>query len=146
NEQYYQDSADEYIDRLKEIVDEYEEKINEIPEENRLLVTSERAFQYLADRYGLEEAFIWEIDTEENGSPEQINSLVNYLSDHDDLNLVVESKVDERSMESVSNESRVPICERPIHSDEIGKKGDDVDTYVKYLNYNIDIISEGLNP
>lgn len=146
NEQYYQDSADEYIDRLKEIVDEYEEKINEIPKENRLLVTSERAFQYLADRFGLEEAFIWEIDTEENGSPEQIKSLVNYLSDHDVPHLFVESNVDERPMETVSNESGVPIFERPIYSDEIGKKGDDVDTYVKYLNYNIDIISEGLNP
>lgn len=146
NEQFYQDSADEYIDRLKEIVDEYEEKINEIPEENRLLVTSERAFQYLAARFGLEEAFIWEIDTEENGSPEQIKSLVNYLSDHDVPHLFVESNVDERPMETVSNESGVPIFDQPIYSDEIGKKGEDVDTYVKYLHYNIEVISEGLNP
>ncbi|WP_253286873.1 metal ABC transporter solute-binding protein, Zn/Mn family [Virgibacillus sp. MSJ-26] len=145
NEDHYKESAGEYINRLEEIVDEYEEKINEIPEEKRILVTSERAFQYMADRFGLEEGYIWEIDTEENGSPEQIKTLVNYLTDHDVPMLFVESNVDERPMETVSNESGIPIFEKPIYSDEIGEKGSEVDTYVKYLNYNIDVISEGLN-
>lgn len=48
-------------------------------------------------------------------------------------------------METVSKESGVEIFEKPIYSDEIGKPGDEVDTYVKYLTYNINIISEGLS-
>ncbi len=74
--------ADEYVARLKELDKEYEERINDIPEENRTLVTSERAFQYMNDHYGLKEAYIWEIDTEENGSPKQIKDLVHFIQKH----------------------------------------------------------------
>ena len=58
--------------------------------------------------------------------------------------LFVESNVDKRPMETVSHESGVPIAEKPIYSDEIGKPGEEVDTYVKYLNYNIDLIHDAL--
>lgn len=140
----YEERAEEYLDRLKDINDEYEEKLGEVPEDERYLVTSERAFQYLADHFDLEEGFIWEIDTEENGSPEQIKSLVEYLKENEVPILFVESNVDERPMETVAKESDVDIYEKPIYSDEIGEAGEEVDTYVKYLNYNIDVLYEGL--
>ncbi|MUV39124.1 putative periplasmic metal-binding protein [Lentibacillus sp. JNUCC-1] len=142
---FYEKQGEEYINRLKEIDQKYEERINDIPEDKRILVTSERAFQYMADHYGLEEAFIWEIDTEENGSPEQIKNLVSYIKDSEVPVLFVESNVDTRPMETVSQESGVPIFEEPIYSDEIGEPGEKVDTYVKYLNYNIKIIHDGLS-
>ena len=140
----YEERAEQYLDKLNEINDEYEEKLAEVPEDERYLVTSERAFQYLADHFDLEEGYIWAIDTEENGSPEQIKSLVEYLKENEVPILFVESNVDERPMETVSEESGVDIFEKPIYSDEIGKAGDEVDTYVKYLNYNIDVLYEGL--
>lgn len=141
----YEERAEAYLDRLAEVNEEYHEQLGDLPEEDRYLVTSERAFQYLADEYDLEEGFIWEIDTEENGSPKQIKNLVGFLKDNEVPILFVESNVDERPMETVSKESGVDIYEKPIYSDEIGAKGDEVDTYMKYLNYNIDILSKGLN-
>src|SRR5699024_579242 len=144
HEKEYQKRANEYLNRLEEIAQEYEEKISDIPKEDRVLVTSERAFQYLADRYGLKEGFIWEIDTEENGSPDQIKSLVEFIDKNEVPTLFVESNVDTRPMETVSNESGVPIFEEPIYSDEIGEPGEEVDTYIKYLEYNIDVIYNGL--
>ncbi|MFS0644899.1 metal ABC transporter solute-binding protein, Zn/Mn family [Siminovitchia sp. 179-K 8D1 HS] len=143
--QNYEKRGNDYIDRLKKIESEYEKKLGDISEENRILVTSERAFQYLAKHYGLKEAYIWAIDTEENGSPSQIKSLVQFLKDHPVPVLFVESNVDTRPMETVSKESGVPIYEKPIYSDEIGKPGDEVDTYIKYLKYNIDIMYDGLS-
>lgn len=136
----YEKRANAYIERLKEIDKKYEEKINEIPKEKRILVTSERAFQYMTAHYGLEEAYIWEIDTEENGSPQQIKSLVSFVKEHDVPVLFIESNVDRRPMETVSKETGVPFAQKPIYSDEIGKPGEEVDTYIKYLNYNIDLI------
>src|SRR5699024_12634950 len=99
----------------------------------------------MVERIELEEESISEMAIEENGSPEQIKTLVNYLTEHDLSMLFVDSYDDERPMETVSNESGIPIFEKPIYSDEIGEKGSKVDTYIKYLNYNIDVISEGLN-
>ncbi|HIS29675.1 MAG TPA: zinc ABC transporter substrate-binding protein [Candidatus Avamphibacillus intestinigallinarum] len=141
----YEKRADEYLAQLKKIDKEYEEKINDIPKKNRTLVTSERAFQYMADHYGLKEAFIWEIDTEENGSPNQIKDLVNFLKEHKVPKLFVESNVDTRPMETVSRESGIDIAKKPIYSDEIGKPGEEVDTYIKYLEYNIDLIHDELS-
>lgn len=140
----YEKKANEYIERLKEIDKEYEKVIESIPEEKRVLVTSERAYQYLANHYGLKEGYIWAIDTEENGSPEQIKSLIQFIEENNVSILFIESNVDERPMETVSKETGIPIFEKPIYSDEIGRPGEEVDTYVKYLNYNLKIIQEGL--
>lgn len=140
----YEARAINYINRLKEIDEQYREKINDIPEERRILVTSERAFQYMANHYGLKEAFIWSIDTEENGSPDQIKALIHFVKTHKVPVLFIESNVDKRPMRTVSKETGVPFSKRPIYSDEIGKPGDEVDTYVKYLNYNINLIHDEL--
>lgn len=139
------EQGDAYVQRLKDLDQEFEERISSIPEENRILVTSERAFQYLNDHYGLKEAFIWEIDTEENGSPKQIKELVHYLKENNVPVLFVESNVDTRPMETVSKESGVPMSDKPIYSDEIGNPGDEIDTYVKYLEYNMNLIHDELS-
>ena len=140
----YQERATVYINRLKEIDTQYQEKINDIPEERRILVTSERAFQYMANHYGLKEGYIWSIDTEETGSPDQVKALIHFVKTHNVTVLFIESNVDRRPMETVSKETGVPFSKRPIYSDEIGKPGEEVDTYIKYLNYNINLIHDEL--
>lgn len=135
--------ANEYIAKLEDIHELYEEKINEIPVEDRVLVTSERAYQYLAKRYGLEEGYLFQVDTEETGTPEQITSLIEFIKEKEPPVLFVETNVDQRPMETVSNETGVEIYAE-IFSDEIGKPGEDGDTYLKFLQYNIKKIHEGL--
>ncbi|MDY0408844.1 metal ABC transporter substrate-binding protein [Virgibacillus soli] len=140
----YEKNAENYIAKLKEIDEEYKTKIAELPEESRILVTSERAYQYMAERYGLDEAYIWEVDTEENGSPQQIKELVSFLKEREVPILFLETNVDPRPMETVSKETGINIYEDKIFSDEIGKKGEEGDTYIKFLEYNIDKIYNGL--
>ncbi len=141
----YEKRADEYLKRLKDVEGEYQQKIDDIPKEGRVLVTSERAFQYLASDYGLKEGYIWAIDTEDTGSPNQINSLVSFIEENDVPVLFIESNVDPRPMETVSDQTGVPFSKKPIYSDEIGKPGEEVDTYIKYLNYNINLIHDELS-
>jgi len=97
----------------------------------------------MTERYGLEEGYIWAIDTEENGSPEQMKSLLAFLEETPAPVLFVETNVDKRPMETISKESGIDIFGE-IFSDEIGDPGEEGDTYVKYLQYNIDVIYEGL--
>src|SRR5699024_11034565 len=104
NEDLYKENTEKYLKRLEEIDEDYANRLGEIPDDERILVTSERAYQYMADRYDLEEGYIWEIDTEENGTPEQITSLVEFIEENNPPVLFVESNVDERPMETVSNE------------------------------------------
>lgn len=139
----YEKNAEQYIASLNEVAQTYENTFAEIPKERRVLVTSERAFQYMAKRYDLLEGYIWAIDTEENGSPEQITRAIDFIKEHEPPVLFVETNVDTRPMETVSNETGVDIYDK-IFSDEIGKPGEPGDTYIKFLQHNIEIISKGL--
>lgn len=145
NKEIYDENAEAYLDQLKEVDDLYEEKINELPEEKRILVTSERAYQYMANRYGLKEGFIWAIDTEEGGTPEQITNAIDFVEENAPPVLFVESNVDTRPMETVSDETGVEIYEDMIYSDELGEPGTEGDIYLRWLKYNINTIYEGLS-
>lgn len=79
NKDDYQQRATEYINQLKDIDRNYAAKINEIPMENRILVTSERAFQYMAKDYGLKEGYIWAIDTEVDTYIKYLNYNINLI-------------------------------------------------------------------
>jgi len=141
---YYEANEKEYLKKLNNIEDNYKQQLGSIPKEDRVFVASEQAFQYLTDRYDLKEGYIWPIDTDENGTPKQIKDLTKFIKSNKPATLFVESNVDTRPMKTVSNETGVPIYKKPIYSDEIGKKGEQADTYLKYLEYNLDVLKDGL--
>lgn len=144
NEEYFEQQAKEYLEHLEKIDADYTEKIDSIPEEDRAFIASEQAFQYMTAEYGLKEGYIWAIDTDENGTPEQIRNAVEFVNENQPNVLFVESNVDRRPMQTVSTETGVEIYERPIFSDEIGKPGEEGDSYTDYLEYNLDVIFNGL--
>lgn len=145
NKAVYEENAKNYLERLYAVDKKYQDVIDAIPEENKILVTSEKAFQYMTKRYGLREAAVWEIDTEELGTSTQLKELISYLKNDAPPYLFLESNVDPKPLEQISKESGIPIYEENIYSDEIGKKGDKVDTYMKFLEHNIRIIETGLS-
>lgn len=143
-EEFYTENAKAYISELEEIEKEYSRKLNEIPKEKRILVTSERAFQYLAKEYDLKEGFIWAVDTDENGSPDQIKKAIGFVKENNPPVLFVESNVDRRPMNTISEGTGIPIYKSPLYSDELGKPGQKGATYIDYLRYNLDLIYDGL--
>lgn len=143
NAAFYEQSAEQYLAELSTIDADYREKIMNIPPEHRFLVTSENAFQYMAQRYGLDVGYIWAIDTEDTATPHQLNRLIDQLSSRQIPALFVETNADPRPMEMVSEETRIPIF-GDIFSDELGSPGKTGGTYLGMLRHNIDQISAGL--
>ena len=143
NKATYEENAKKFLAELEDIDKEYEEKINDIPEANRILVTSEHAYQYMAADYGIKEGYLWEINTEENGTPDQIKGLISFIEKNDVKALFVESNVDKRLMETVSKETGIPIVDT-IYSDELGKPGTEGETYTGFLKSNIENIHDGI--
>lgn len=144
NENFYLENTNIYIEKLEAIDAHYQTKIAEIPEENRVFMASELAFQYLNAAYGLKEGFIWAIDTDDIGIPAQIKNAIEFVNTHQPPVLFVESNVDRRPMETISKATGVPIFEKAIFSDELGKPGQEAGTYLKFLEYNLDVIYSGL--
>ncbi|WP_075618669.1 metal ABC transporter substrate-binding protein [Paenisporosarcina indica] len=143
NAAIYEKNAADYIKKLESLHQESVERYSEIPQEQRLLITSEGAFKYFSAAYGFEAAYIWEINSENQGSPEQVSNVVDFIRSKKDPVLFVETSIDPRSMEMVSSETGVPIFGK-VFTDSIGKPGEDGDTYIKMMEWNIDTIFRGL--
>ncbi|WP_201307746.1 metal ABC transporter solute-binding protein, Zn/Mn family [Companilactobacillus farciminis] len=143
NANYYQANADKYIAKLEKLHYQAQSKYLEIPEKQRLLVTSEGAFKYFGKAYHVTPAYIWEINTESQGTPEQMQRVLGKIRKSDVKNLFVESSVSPKSMEKVSKESGLEIYSK-LFTDSLAKEGSDGDTYYSMMKWNIDHIYDGL--
>ncbi|WP_085505237.1 metal ABC transporter solute-binding protein, Zn/Mn family [Thalassobacillus devorans] len=143
NEEVYKKNAEQYITKLKELHDSAVEEFNQIPEEERVLVTSEGAFKYFSDAYGFQAEYIWEINQENQGTPDQITRIVDIINDKEITGLFLETSIDPRSMEAVAAETNVPIM-GTVFTDSLAKPGENGDTYISMMESNIKTIKEGL--
>jgi ABC-type Zn uptake system ZnuABC Zn-binding protein ZnuA len=143
NEALYRENAENYIAQLEELHTTTIQKISEMPENKRFLITSEGAFKYFGVAYGLETGYIWEINSENEGSPQQIRNIVDLIQSKQITALFVETSIDTRSMETVSNETGVPIV-GTVYTDSLGKEGTEGDTYLKMMESNTKVIIDGL--
>ena len=144
NKETYEKNLAAYVEKLEALDKDAKQRIAKIPEEKRLIVTSEGCFKYFSKAYDIKSAYIWEINTEEEGTPEQIANLVRQLRASKVPSLFVESSVDDRPMKTVSQETGLPIFST-IFTDSIAEAGKDGDSYYSMMKWNLDKIIEGLS-
>lgn len=144
NKEFYLNNQSEYVKKLNELDEYAKEAVEKVPQEKRILVTSEGAFKYFSKAYGFESAFIWEINTDSQGTPEQMKNIINIIDENQVPALYLETSVNPKTMETISNETGVPIHSK-IFTDSLAKKGEEGDTYIKMIKWNIDKVVEGLS-
>lgn len=144
NQKEYEKNSKAYIEQLKKLDQQAKDSLGSIEEDKRLLVTSEGAFKYFSKAYDVPAAYIWEINTESQGTPEQMKTIINQVRDSNVPVLFVETSVDPRSMEPVAKETGLTIYDK-LYTDSIDKKGEKGDSYYKMMQWNIQTIHDGLS-
>lgn len=141
---YYQKNLQSYVDKLSKLDQEAKEKFKAIPKAKKMIVTSEGCFKYFSKAYQIPSAYIWEINTEEEGTPNQIKTLVQKLRNSEVPALFVESSVSDKPMKTVAKDTGIPIHAK-IFTDSVAKQGENGDSYYEMMKWNLEKISEGLS-
>ena len=143
NAAIFQENAQNYIARLYALHNEWVGRFDYIPASQRLLVTSEGAFRYFAAAYNLYTAYIWELNAEEEGTPEQMLALINIVNNSEVRSLFAESSVDIQYIEQISAETGVPVFGM-IFTDSLSEPGGVAGTYYEMMRFNLETIYAGL--
>ncbi|WP_096202005.1 metal ABC transporter substrate-binding protein [Bacillus sp. FJAT-45350] len=139
----YRENADAYIAELEELDAWIEEQVQQIPEEQRVIVVTENAFKYFGESYGFETEGVWEINSSEEGTPQQISRIVELVEERNVHAVFVESTVDKRYMETVANEAGIPIAGE-VYTDAVGAAGSGAETYIEMTKRNVEVFVAGL--
>lgn len=143
NEQEYKHNAEVYINQLNELDSWIREQVAIIPQAKRVIVISENAFKYYGEAYGFQTEGIWELNSHEEGTPQQISRVVDLVTNKGLPAVFVETTVDKRYMQTIANETGVPIA-GAVYTDALGHKGSGADTYINMMKYNTEIFVKGL--
>ncbi|WGZ44627.1 zinc ABC transporter substrate-binding protein [Mammaliicoccus lentus] len=137
----YKANADKYTEKLDKLDDEMSKAFNDIDKKKRAFITSEGAFKYFAKAYDITPGYIWEINTEKQGTPDQMKQAVNFVRDHNLKALTVETSVDKKSMQTLAEETNLKI-QGEVYTDSIGTKDSDGNSYYNMMEHNVKVIHD----
>ncbi|MCC6121575.1 zinc ABC transporter substrate-binding protein [Weissella cibaria] len=140
---YYAKRATTYEAKLQKLYDKWHAKFAALPADDKKLVTQEGAMAYFARDFGLKPYFIWEIDTESNGTPSQIRTLVEALQGEKVRATFVEQGESDKPMQTVISQINSHIAGE-LWTDSVSKQSGVVPTYYDLLNHNAQTIYDGL--
>lgn len=107
------------------------------------LVTCEGAFSYLARDAGLEEAFIWPVNADNEGTPRQIKDVISFVEEHNVPTIFCESTVNPSAQQQVANSTGATLA-GPLYVDSLSEADGPVPTFLDLLRHDINLIVEGL--
>ena len=142
NADTYQKNAAAYAEKIKQLDKPLREKLAQIPADQRWLVTSEGAFSYLAKDYDLKEGYLWPINAEQQGTPQQVRKLIDLVKKNHIPVVFSESTVSAKPAQQVAKESGAKYG-GVLYVDSISATDGPVPTYIDLLNVTVSTIVKG---
>ncbi|HDX1193158.1 TPA: metal ABC transporter substrate-binding protein [Pasteurella multocida] len=142
NADTYVKNAENYANKIKQLDQPLREKLAKIPEGQRWLVTSEGAFSYLAKDYGLQEAYLWPINAEEQGTPQQVRHVIETVRKNNIPVVFSESTISDKPAKQVAKETGAKYG-GVLYVDSLSTAKGPVPTYIDLLNTTVSTIVKG---
>ncbi len=138
----YNANAERYSAEIKAIDTPLRARLSAIPEEQRWLVTSEGAFSYLARDYDLKELYLWPINADAQGTPQQVRKVIDLVRANAIPVVFSESTVSDRPAQQVAKETGARYG-GILHVDSLSASGGPVPTYLKLLEVTVATVAKG---
>ena len=138
----YHKNAAAYLAKLEAMDAKLKEEVAKIPEAQRWLVSSEGAFSYLARDLGFKEAYLWPINAEQQGTPQQVSALIETVRANKIPVVFSESTISDKPAKQVAKESGAKYG-GVLYVDSLSAADGPVPTYLDLLKVTTDTVING---
>lgn len=143
NASAFAENGAEYKARLQKVQDELVTELGTLPANERALVTCEGAFSYLARDAGLTEKYIWAVNAEQQATPKQIASVIEFVRAQNVPAVFCESTVSDAPMQQVVSATGA-VFGGTLYVDSLSEPDGPVPTYLDLIRHDADTIIAGL--
>lgn len=117
-------------------------ELEKIPAERRWLVTSEGAFPYLARNFGMRELFLWAVNADQQGTPQQVQKVIDGVRKNRIPVVFSESTVSDKPARQVARETGARYG-GVLYVDSLTPANGPAPTYLQLMEYNARTIVKG---
>ncbi|MBB2673740.1 UNVERIFIED_ORG: manganese/iron transport system substrate-binding protein [Rhizobium esperanzae] len=143
NAEVYKANAEAYKKEIEATIAPIREKLDTIPEDKRWLVSSEGAFSYLARDFGLKELYLWPINADQQGTPQQVRKVVDAVRANKIPAVFSESTVSDKPARQVARETGARYG-GVLYVDSLSEADGPTPTYIDLLRVTSDTVVKGL--
>ncbi len=140
----YDANAKAYADEIMATITPIRDRLRRIPEARRWLATSEGAFSYLARDFDLKELYLWPINADSQGTPQQIRKVIDTMREHKVPAIFSENTVSDKPARQVARETGAAYG-GVLYVDSLSDPDGPVPTYLDLLRVTTETIAEGLS-
>lgn len=135
--EHFADNADAYRAELEVIAENAVRRAAEHP--SAALVTCEGAFGYLVDDLDLDEHYLWPINAENEGTPQQAEAQIQFVEEHGVETIFCESTVNDGAQQQVAEATGAELA-GPLYVDSLTEPEGDAPSHLELLEHTIDTI------
>lgn len=136
-------NAERYAGELRRVNDELVAALGALPPGQRALVSCEGAFSYLARDAGLGEAYLWPVNSDAEGTPQQIVATAGFVRENRVPAVFCESTVNDGAQRRVAADTGARLGP-PLYVDSLSEADGPVPSYLELLRYDARTIAATL--
>ncbi|ALK09302.1 metal ABC transporter substrate-binding protein [Blastochloris viridis] len=144
NAEVYRRNAEAYKAKIEATIAPIRARLAASPPDRRWLVTSEGAFSYLARDFGLKELFLWPINADQQGTPQQVRRVIDTVRANNITVVFSESTVSAAPAKQVARETGAAYG-GVLYVDSLSEPDGPVPTYLDLLRVTSETIAKGLS-
>jgi manganese/iron transport system substrate-binding protein len=142
NAEIYNRNAKIYSEKIKTLRAELADMLAATPKSKRYLVTSEGAFSYLARDLDMKEIYLWPINADQQGTPQQVRKVIDTVRENKIPVVFSESTVSDKPAKQVASETGA-LYGGVLYVDSLSESDGPVPTYLDLLKVTTNTIAEG---
>ncbi len=144
NAAIYTRNAEAYKQKIQQTIEPLRNELAKIPADKRWLVTSEGAFSYLANDFGLKELYLWPINADQQGTPQQVRKVIDSIRQYQIPTIFSESTISDKPARQAARESGAHYG-GVLYVDSLSAANGPVPTYLDLLRVTTSTIVNGIN-